>query len=597
MCMKNIALLVILTILLAFPYQFFGEEAGTHFFFSSLLLYFMAKKKIKMNHSNKGYIFLLLFLMLYAAVVAIISVNPIRSLYGVSLYACMLLAFLIAKDFQEEIFMKYFIYISSILAAIASFYQGFVEQIRIYGNLGYANTYALVLSISFILSHIYENIKGRFYIKIILVLAIMLTGDRVAIILLGVWGTYYTITERKLNSFVSLLFGILCYAFFSLVGAAAIVVAPPIIWLLNEAYKRMVKWNLKIVFCIAFILLGSVFTLLDTNTFERIKNISWNNPSLLERMISFEDVLKQTPDALLGRGANSYEYSQYLYKSAFYESKYIHNIFLQHLYDFGVIGALLFFAFVLYGGYTIVSSSHKYKKEFLAIYIVVIIHGMWNFDIVFPVVFVFISIIIAFCSGAAREFVVMNRLVRPLTMVVFLFFMLLAVHEGAVRVADMSIRKEKPAMAQTLITLQRRMNIPDERVYFIQAAVEKWKYDQFRQSSFLHHAKENLEKAQMLNEVDPRIKWNLAYILTENKEFAKAEKLWNEVLKREGKNKETYRMYVQFLNKAYARDKEEKNKKIEELKKIHDMNRKSLHPKALFLPNQLKSTLELTLRD
>jgi O-antigen ligase len=595
MCMKNVAWLVILTILLVFPYQFFGEEAGTHFFLSSLMLYFMAKKRITINDSNKGYIFLLLSLMLYAAVAAFISVNPIRSLYGVSLYACMLLAFLLANEFQEEAFMKYFVYLSSILAAIASFYQGFfLEQMRIYGNLGYANTYALILLISFILSDIYKNIKGQFYIKIILVIAVMLTGDRVAIILLGAWSVYYTITERKLNSFVGLLSGIICYAFFSTIGAAAVVIAPPIIWLLNEVDKRAVKWNSKMVFWIAWILLGGIVACFHTNTFERIKNISWNNPSLLERLISFEDVLKQTPDALFGRGANSYEYSQYLYKSAFYESKYIHNIFLQNLYDFGVIGALLFLAFVLYGGYTIAVSSHKYKKGLLAIYIAVMIHGMWNFDIVFPIVFVFISIIVAFCSGT-REIVVMNRLVRPLALVVFLFFILLAVHEGTIRVADMSIRKEKPLMAQTLITLQRHMNIPDERVYFIQAAVEKWKYDQSHQLSFLHLAKENLEKAQTLNEVDPRIKWNLAYILTENKEFAKAEKLWNEVLKREGKNKEAYKMYVQFLNKAYARDKEEKNKKIEELKKIHDMNRKSLHPKAQFLSNQLQNTLESTL--
>jgi hypothetical protein len=93
--------------------------------------------------------------MLYAAVAALISVNPIRSLYRVSLYACMLLVFLMTKDFQEEAFMKYFIYLSSILAEIASFYQGFVEQMCIYGNLGYANTICTdIINLIYIIGYI-----------------------------------------------------------------------------------------------------------------------------------------------------------------------------------------------------------------------------------------------------------------------------------------------------------------------------------------------------------------------------------------------------------------------------------------------------------
>lgn len=334
----------------------------------------------------------------------------------------------------------------------------------------------------------------------------------------------------------------------------------------------------------------------NTNTINRIKNISFKNASLMERFISFKDVFGQVPQNLLGKGANSYEYGQYIYKSAFYESKYIHNSMLQQLYDQGLIGLLIFSLMLTYVFFVIMKSSNKNKKYYLTIYITIFLHSMLNFDMIFPTFWIIISALMAFST--TRSSINFNYSLTKIMLIILIIFSIpLSYHEAIIRLSNNSTIKNKQGFSLKLLTLQGNMKIKDERLYFIKSSAEKLNFDKSKNTQYLESAIENQKYAQSLNDIDPRIKWNLAFLLTKNKQYKEAQILWDKILSKEGYSNTTYKAYYEFLSEAYINNSEEKEKKIKELTEIFDFNKGNLPPTAQLLPNQLKNTLKETLSE
>jgi tetratricopeptide (TPR) repeat protein len=313
------------------------------------------------------------------------------------------------------------------------------------------------------------------------------------------------------------------------------------------------------------------------------------------RYIAFKDVIKQVPHNPLGRGANSYEYAQYLITNAFYESKYIHNALLQQLHDYGIAGALLFVVFACYSFYRIIKSSNPKRFFYGSAFVVIILHSMMNFNTAFPIIWIILSLITTW-STDEENYVGLKLQPKIVLLVILLAALPLGVYEASLQLANSSVHDENYSSALKTLTLPSSLNLNDDRIYFTKAAALKVKYDKVNSDETLKEVVTNLRLALKFNKVDPRIKWNLAYMLTKEKQYEEAEKLWKAVLEREGYNRDTYKAYYEFLSEAYADNQVEKAKKIEELRNFHEYMTVNRDKYAQFLSFQLRETLEETLK-
>jgi tetratricopeptide (TPR) repeat protein len=580
---------LIIILLWLFPYTMLGEETGAHVLLAVLTLFFLLTKKDERLTVNRGFLFLLLSMSVLSLISVFFSVNPIRSLYGVSLAGTALLSYLAFRKEEQDQFIRYSVYSITLLALFSIIYQGIFRGMRIYGNFGYANTYALVLFIGLVFTERLKDKKLDFFIKLILITALLYTGDRTMLFCLIVWVMYRGVRSKSLDLVVSLVTSLIFYFLCVKLGSVSIILSPILVFLMYFLYMLLIRIN-KIVLIVVMVSLCLGLSTLSTNTVDRIKNISFQTPSLVERVISYEDVIHQVPSNLLGKGANSYEYSQYPIKSAFYESKYVHNSFLQYLYDYGLAGVLLFSGLIFYGFIQIITSRNPNKELYSIIYVVIVLHGLLNFDMVYPTLWMVLVGLVTFCSEK-REFFMRVRSYRMVFGLLGSCSLLLAFHEGTMKADQWPIMGGQPFSG--LLTIQSHLRIPDDRIYFIKAGLEKNQFDHTQNSTYLVQARKDLSTAQKLNPVDPRIKWNLAFILQEEKNYKAAGELWKQVLVEEKYNPEVYQIYAQYLEATGKTNTEIMN--MAELRNSYDQSKKALNPKAKYLPKQLKGSLEETL--
>lgn len=98
------------------------------------------------------------------------------------------------------------------------------------------------------------------------------------------------------------------------------------------------------------ILVIAIWAIVSLNIFTdlRMFRISLHEPSLVERWITFQDAIgMMRGNWLLGIGTGNWQEWQFLYQSAPYHVKYIHNYYLQLLLDGGLLAPLLFLAATL----------------------------------------------------------------------------------------------------------------------------------------------------------------------------------------------------------------------------------------------------------
>jgi len=121
----------------------------------------------------------------------------------------------------------------------------------------------------------------------------------------------------------------------------------------------------------------------------RIIRLSIFEPTLIERIITFQDaaviLFKETFG--LGLGVGNWQFMQFLYQSAPYQVRYIHNIYLQVAMDGGLIAMVLFCGLILYP----LLKSYKQKSIYLYIYIFVIIHSLLEVNFNFGIVILFFT--------------------------------------------------------------------------------------------------------------------------------------------------------------------------------------------------------------
>jgi hypothetical protein len=154
-----------------------------------------------------------------------------------------------------------------------------------------------------------------------------------------------------------------------------------IIFLFLAALYAFINLSRKHRIILAVIIVLAIGLLAVTNF--RVLRISLFAPTLIERIITYQDALSITGDRLLqGFGIGNWQEQQFMHQSAPYQVRFIHNYYLQLLLDGGIISPVLFLAVAvpaLYRGW-------KQKSIHFFVLLAVILQGVLDFDMIFAAV-------------------------------------------------------------------------------------------------------------------------------------------------------------------------------------------------------------------
>ena len=214
-----------------------------------------ALKKIK---GNKAYLISVLILGIVSVLSLFSTSLTIDSLQGVAIYISLIILYLIFsyyKDDEEKLLkiLTYAISIGSILYIVlqGAISKGGILEGRIDGNIGYANSYALVMIIALYFNRIRERDSLKEILDIVFVLGLLFTGSRNSLLYLVIFLIIdiliYKKESKKWNFiFVfNILISTAMYLLIEKLGLAIALVLPILIimyyYLINDKYMKIIN--------------------------------------------------------------------------------------------------------------------------------------------------------------------------------------------------------------------------------------------------------------------------------------------------------------------------------------------------------------------
>lgn len=580
-------LLIAITLM---PYGTLGQEFSSVILCAiSLIVFIKNKNEIEMD---KWYIGIIIGLIFTGLVSLIFTNNFTKTLSGLTVFvnaALMYIIFLQYKSHSMKI-LKFIVYILAISSMVFIIYQGGIYKIRIDGNIGYANTYGLVLLIGLYLSEVIEKNRFTWLMQVSLMLGIIYTQSRNTLIYLVIYliikVVYDFKKKEKFFSITNFFISIFIYFSIHMAGFGVFFILPLILLTIEYGYNKI---SSKAKNIITIILSGVGIPLLflsDSNLSNRIGNISLTNGVFQERLIYFQDVIKALVKNPFGFGINSFEYSQYVHQSAFYDVKYVHNSILQVGYDMGLIGMAIFIMFGVWGGIILFKSTSKAKKYYIPLYVTIYLHSLLDFDFAYLVIWAIVVMIIAF----AQEEINCTFKVKPnfvlISSLVLIFSLYLIVVNGFYSIGDKLNANRKLDEARKIYSINKAITFKDPDVYFRLAEIER-KEGTNKDRDALNKSLLNLKEAERINPNDPRILGNIAFAY-QSLDSDNAIEYYDKFLNKAKFHSKMYKVYYSFLSKKYDETKNGLYKdKMEELEKTYYSNLKILNPKAKYLKDQM----------
>jgi O-antigen ligase len=221
--------------------------------------------------------------------------------------------------------------------------SGVIESSRrLQSTIQYANTTALLMLVGslYAIRAFLEKRQIRYIVcGAIFVAVLVLSGSRTTfVIAVGIWLAYAFITAGRRGKLITAL---------AAVAAAAVIAG--------------------------LTMIPSI----------RLFRISLLEPTLVERWITYADALEMLKDKpLLGIGIGNWRTEQFIYQSAPYSVKYIHNYYLQLFLDGGALAPILFVAALA----PAVARGIRRKSVHAVILLAVMLHALLDFDLIFAAV-------------------------------------------------------------------------------------------------------------------------------------------------------------------------------------------------------------------
>lgn len=570
---------------------------------------FIVKNKNKIKESKY---FFILVIMWISILISQVIVSPyIESISGSFLYLNMAIYYLIygciLKGENKDEILKYILLLMSAVSIFYIAYHGLYQGIRIFGNIGYANSYAVLHLTGLYLNRIRAKDKFTDIIEIILYMALLFTGSRTTIILSVVYIIYKLYIDKRNNN-IKLVYSLepialatVLYIILDRLRLIGIFILPLIlifyILIKNLKFKDKIYYILGIVAIIGLLLSNS-------NTINRIKNISLNNGSLQERFVYYEDSINSIINHPIGNGINMFQYKLYKDATVFYDVKYIHNSLLQVAYDAGIINLLIFISVILIGLIKLFGSRNNYKIYLILAYLTILIHSLLDFDLsfsTFPIILIMLVVLgdIEELKGSKKkvgtrdnekQVFSLSKYFYIATSVASLYFI---IFEGSIVIGNYLIDANSN-LAEKIFSFSNTISFKrDYRGYFNKAQVNKILYDKSNDEKYMLDALELLETSKEINPYDPMITWNLSYIYEVLGEEEKALNYGQEVLEIERFYPGAYIKQYDYLMRLYGETRDKKyEEQIKDLEEFYYKSYNDLNKRAKYMNNQLQENYD-----
>lgn len=161
--------------------------------------------------------------------------------------------------------------------------------------------------------------------------------------------------------------------------------------------------SVVVIGVVAFLLIGTgLRSFLPANVETRLENINFQQHSVLERITFYRDASKLIADyPLIGAGGGGWATLYGRYQDYGYTSAQAHNFFMQYLVEVGILGFIIFMAFILYIFYKYIKGYIKSDEEnrdshflYLILAMSILLHSLLDFNMsyVFMGILVFIGL-------------------------------------------------------------------------------------------------------------------------------------------------------------------------------------------------------------
>ena len=369
---------------------------GTLYDFSSLLvvsiiqliliIYYIKNKKIKIE-LNMTFI-CLVSLALFSFLTIIWAVDKNDAMIGGLRYLSVLIFAILLMQLDNEKKNKIYITLAysaltmliiSLLLGIIPATRGivFLKNYRLKGFFEYSNTFALFLLLGLIVITQSKRNKVSIIMHIAFIAGIILTGSRTTLIL-----------------------------------TALFVLA----WCFSKENKQK-KTYLIIYICIFVLFILYVLVFNQSSVLGRL--ISFKSTTLLERFVYWKDGISLLKTNLFGHGYMGYSYKIYSIQTGPYETRFVHNEYLQMAIDIGIMPTLLFIGTLIK---SIVSRNNSKLNKILLV--IIMIHMLIDIDLQYLIIWIFI--ILALDSNELKEKIITFNyttvVVLAIIFVVYLYY-------------------------------------------------------------------------------------------------------------------------------------------------------------------------------
>lgn len=575
---------------------------------------------IKKNKLKENKYFYILIAMWISIVISQIIISPyIESISGSFLYLNMAIYYLIygyiLKGENKEKILNFTLLAIVAVCIFYITYHGLYQGIRVFGNIGYANSYAMLHLIGLYLNGIRTKDKFTDAIETILFLSLLFTGSRTTLIISVLYifyKLYVDIKDNKIKLIISLepiILGMILYVILDKLKIVGIVVLPII--LIFYILIKNIKFKDKIYYFFGvFILLALLFT--NSNLINRLKDISFSNGTLQERILYFEDSINSIIEHPFGNGINMFQYKLFEDATAFYDVKYIHNSILQVAYDAGVINCIAFIGVIAYGVIIIAKSKNKDKSYIILAYISILLHSLLDFDLSFSTFPIILMMLVTMGEISEEEKRVKNKnnkytsdkeikveirnnlkIKKVIYIILATISIYLTIFEATI-VLGRYLININDNLADNLFSFSNNISFKwDYRGYFNGAQVKKNLYDKSNDDKYLKEGISLLEISKEINIYDPMVTWNLSYMHELLDEDEKALDYGQEVLERERFYPEAYIKQHDYLMNLYSKTGDEKYEtKVKELEEYYYKNYNELNKRAKYMNNQLQENYD-----
>lgn len=589
----RISNLVFLLMLVIFPYNLTGFNFGNLVIIFISLLYLLLVKKIEVN---KKILILAIIYFIIGFLSLLLSSKSINSISGLSTYLSPLVFYLIWKNTlnneleERSKVIRQIGYIITISCSIYVLIQCGIKNLRVYGNISYANTYALILLIGIYINSINIYSKYRNLSEIILLIGIFSTGSRTTIVYLAAFIIFRSIINKEITvreTVLNLSFSIIAFILIDNYFAVALFILPIVFIIGRSLYNR--KINKKLI--IIPIIISGLFLFISQNyILDRLSNIGLKQGTLQERFIIYEDTAKLIIENPLGYGINTYENKILDNQSAYYGVKYPHNSLLQIGFEVGIIGIICFILLFSTCLLNMIKNNKFREGEF--IFTIVFLHSLLDFDFSFVLIIALWMLIFVINEDKDRRniHIEFNKVAKGGYAIFIVLISIILYQETVIWAGTIANKSGKFELAYNISKFSL---LQEERVDNVIIDSKIGLY------SLNNNSEELIKIVDILGDYKDniRLKWKLAYVYSELRDKNKSIETFEEILNHQPYYFEVYKEYYNFLNKYFDETNDNLySDKIEDIKNKFYQSLNTLNPRSKYIKNQLPNKFEEVLK-